>query len=422
MGKPSHQALGDVAEIVMGQSPAGETCNRQGIGLPLLNGPTEFGPHHPLATQFTVAARKQSQPGDILFCVRGSTTGRMNWSDQVYAIGRGIAAIRHKHNPDIQPLIRSIIEYNLPSLLQAATGSTFPNVSAKQLAEIPYPPLGQEEQRRMASLFGALDEKIDLNRRTNETLEAMARAIFRDWFVDFGPTRAKMEGREPYLAPDLWELFPDRIEDATGLPQGWSLEPSSKLIEFNPTETLRKGTPAPYLDMASLPTSGSVAEPPVVREFGSGMKFRDGDALLARITPCLENGKTAFIQNLGSGVVGWGSTEFIVMRAKPPVPAPVSYLLAREHNFREHAIRSMTGTSGRQRAQADVIAAYPMASPNSPLLWKRLGDVLQSIFDRIGLNAEESRSLAKARDLLLPKLISGEIHLHDAERTAGKIL
>src|SRR5574340_467387 len=96
------ETLGSIAEIIMGQSPPGETCNRSGKGLPLLNGPTEFGQSKPSPVQFTTDPRKRARLGDILFCVRGSTTGRMNWADQEYAIGRGIAAIRHKKGREFQ--------------------------------------------------------------------------------------------------------------------------------------------------------------------------------------------------------------------------------------------------------------------------------------------------------------------------------
>ena len=95
-----------------------------GVGLPLLNGPTEYGSHHPEPLQYTTDTRKRAKPGDILFCVRGSTTGRMNWADREYAIGRGVAAIRHKKKSELQPLVRAVIEYGLPGLLTQATGST----------------------------------------------------------------------------------------------------------------------------------------------------------------------------------------------------------------------------------------------------------------------------------------------------------
>ena len=213
------ESLTDFVEIVMGQSPPGDKVSHD-TGVPLLNGPTEFGFHHPTPIQFTVDARKIAQPGDLLFCVRGSTTGRMNWAEQKYAIGRGVAAIRHRWAPKLQPFVRAVIEFELPDLLAQATGSTFPNVSASQLAAIPYPSLSTVEQHAIANILGTLDDKIELNRRMNETLEAMARALFKDWFVDFGPTRAKIEGRDPYLAPEIWDLFPDKL-DEDGKPEGW---------------------------------------------------------------------------------------------------------------------------------------------------------------------------------------------------------
>ncbi|MXZ32038.1 MAG: hypothetical protein F4234_01940, partial [Gammaproteobacteria bacterium] len=146
----------------MGQSPPGDTCNVSGSGVPLLNGPTEFGPHHPAPIQFTTEPRKLALEGDLLFCVRGSTTGRMNWADQNYAIGRGVAAIRHRKCSRLQPLVRGLIEYQLPILLQSATGSTFPNVSATQLSEIWVPNLTDEQQRKVADLLAILDAKIQL--------------------------------------------------------------------------------------------------------------------------------------------------------------------------------------------------------------------------------------------------------------------
>ena len=236
----SEVALGDVAEIVMGQSPPGDKVSED-TGLALLNGPTEFGVSHPTPVQFTIDARKYAQPGDILFCVRGSTTGRMNWADQEYAIGRGVAAIRHKKDSALQPFVRGVIELGLPELLAQATGSTFPNVSAHQLAEIPYPSLDEDEQRTIAHVLGTLDDKIELNRRMNETLEEMARALFKSWFVDFDPVRAKMEGRWrrgqwlPGLPAEHYDLFPDRLVDSElgEIPEGWEVKGLGEVVEFH---------------------------------------------------------------------------------------------------------------------------------------------------------------------------------------------
>ena len=147
------ESLGDIAEIIMGQSPSGDTCNASGSGLPLLNGPTEFGSHHPSPIQYTTDTRKRARPGDLLFCVRGSTTGRMNWADREYAIGRGIAAIRHKGGPEFQHFLRALVDYELPTLLAQATGSTFPNVSGEQLASIRCDMLDENAQRAIAAVL-----------------------------------------------------------------------------------------------------------------------------------------------------------------------------------------------------------------------------------------------------------------------------
>ena len=275
------------------------------------------------------------------------------------------------------------------------------------------PPL--PTQRAIAHILGTLDDKIELNRRMNETLEGMARAIFQDWFVDFGPVRAKLEGREPYLPPELWGLFPERLVDSElgEIPEGWGVKALGEVVELNPSEPLKKGTVAPYLDMAALPTSGSNSDDAVWREFTSGTRFRNGDTLFARITPCLENGKTAFLQSLPNDTVGWGSTEFIVMRAASPVPPVYTYLLARNAAFREHAIQSMTGTSGRQRVQVDALAPYPLPCP-SAAVWAALGLLTELLFAKIESTHKESSALAAQRDALLPKLVSGAVGVQPA--------
>lgn len=112
----------------MGQSPEGDDCNKDGIGEPLLNGPTEFGFYSPTPVQWTTNGKKHCNKGDILFCVRGSTTGRMNWADDRYALGRGLAAIRHISDDKLNWFIKAVIDNSLQEILAAATGSTFPNV------------------------------------------------------------------------------------------------------------------------------------------------------------------------------------------------------------------------------------------------------------------------------------------------------
>lgn len=276
------------------------------------------------------------------------------------------------------------------------------------------PPLA--EQRAIAHVLGTLDDKIELNRRMNETLEGMARALFKSWFVDFEPVRAKMEGRwrqgesPPGLPADLYDAFPERLvaSELGEVPERWGVRRLGEVVELNPKEPMKRGTMAPYLDMAALPTSGSSPDNTILREFKSGTRFRNGDTLFARITPCLENGKAAFVQSLPDGILGWGSTEFIVMRSILPVPLEFTYLLARDSAFRAYAIMSMTGTSGRQRARTEAISSYLVAYPTVDI-WSAFSSQIALLFSNIELNRKESHALAAQRDALLPGLISGDI-------------
>jgi type I restriction enzyme S subunit len=283
---------------------------------------------------------------------------------------------------------------------------------------------GLAEQQAIACILAALDDKIELNRRTNRTLESIARAIFKSWFVNFDPVRANAAGQQPRgLASHLAALFPDAFEssDLGEIPKGWRARPLSDVLQINPSRLLTKGTLAPYLDMANMPTQGPSPDDWAMREAGSGMKFVKGDTLVARITPCLENGKTAFVDFLNDGQVGWGSTEYIVLRPQLSIPLEFAYLLARSDEFRAFAIQRMTGSSGRQRVPVDSLAKFAIACPesNSPI-FQKLGDIVSPMFDRISASMKQSRALAALRDTLLPKLISGELRVPDAERIVGR--
>lgn len=378
------------------------------------------------------------EPGDVVLTTEAPLGEVAQLDDTKIALAQRIITLRGK--PDL--LDNTYLRFALQSapiqeqLRGRASGSTVSGIKQSELRKLAlrFPPV--DEQRRVAEVLVTLDDKIDLNRRINQTLEAMAQAIFKSWFVDFDPVKAKIaaieQGEDPLRAAisgktdaeldqmphehhdqlaAAAELFPDAMEESElgRIPKGWRVVPASALIEFNPKEPLCKGTVAPYLDMASLPTSGSWAESPVPREFGSGMRFRNGDALLARITPCLENGKSAFIQNLPDESVGWGSTEFIVMRSKKPVPQEYAYLLVRHAAFREHAIRSMAGTSGRQRAQTDTVAGFKVVVPSDDSVWRAFAQFVSPLFKGIKSQSETIGTLAGLRDVLLPKLLAGEL-------------
>jgi len=365
---------------------------------------------------------------DVVLTTRGTVGNAAYFDDSVpfghIRINSGMVILRAQ-TPALQPqylylFVRSVLFHAQVSALR--TGSAQPQLPIQDInrVEIPIPP--PDEQRAIAHILGTLDDKIELNRRMNETLEAMARALFKSWFVDFDPVRAKTEGRDPGLPKEIVDLFPDSFEDSDlgEIPKGWGVAPLPEVMDVNPTRALRKGVEAPYLDMANMPTRGHSPDDVVDRPFGSGMRFVNGDTLVARITPCLENGKTAFVDFLEAGQVGWGSTEYIVLRPKSPLPDEFAYCLARGTEFRDFAIQSMTGSSGRQRVPAESLSHFcVVAAPK--LIAELFGRLIKPLFAHAGAATKESRTLAALRDTLLPKLISGELRVKDAERIMEKM-
>ena len=310
--------------------------------------------------------------------------------------------------------IRSIVE-------QGAGAS---GIRATDLATLPVAWRPVEEQRTIAHILGTLDDKIELNRRMNETLEGMSQALFKSWFEDFEPVRANAEPGDARLAHHAYELFPDSFDDSAlgKAPRGWKVVALTELIDVNPQRpALRKGEIAPYVPMSSMPTSGHTPSQISDRPFGSGMRFTNGDTLVARITPCLENGKTAYVDFVKGGQVAWGSTEYIVLRPKPFLPSEFAYCLARSPGFREFAIQSMTGTSGRQRVQPTALGQFLLPQPPEQV-GKEFGRLIRPLIGRARTAADESQRLAALRDALLPRLLSGELRVPDAERIAAAVI
>lgn len=301
------------------------------------------------------------------------------------------------------------------------TGVPHTNLGILRSTPVPLPPL--PEQRAIAAILGALDDKIELNRRMNGTLEGLARALFRAWFVEFEPVRAKMEGRPTGLAAEIEALFPEALvvgEDGGERPRGWEVASLPEFVEINPSRTLRVGTNAPYLDMANMPTETARATGFRERGFSSGMRFINGDTLVARITPCLENGKTCFVDFLEEGTVGWGSTEYIVLHPRAGLPDEFAYFLARTERFREFAISNMTGTSGRQRVPVSVLEHFMFPVPTIPIA-ERFGQIARHTLLKMKANDEQSATLAALRDELLPRLMRGEVRVSNLENVFGVV-
>jgi type I restriction enzyme S subunit len=166
--------------------------------------------------------------------------------------------------------------------------------------------------------------------------------------------------------------------------------------------------------MNALPTSGFMTKPAKEKAFAGGMKFQNGDVVVARITPCLENGKTGLITLLDDDEIGFGSTEFIVLRGKPFDLKCFGACLSRSEEFRKHAISKMTGTSGRKRVNYSALEAFKMAIPDEKLL-SDFERKITPFFEKMTVNTKENQKLAELRDWLLPMLMNGQVTIKDVE-------
>ncbi|HFU2127364.1 TPA: restriction endonuclease subunit S, partial [Escherichia coli] len=251
------------------------------------------------------------------------------------------------------------------------------------------------------------DQKINLSLNINQSLEQMSQTLFKSWFVDFDPvidnaldagnpipealqSRAELRQKvrssadfKPLLV-EIRSLFPSEFEETElgWVPKGWTLKSVAKSININPSIKLPKNKIAKYVDMKSLPTQGYSISDIIEKPYSGGAKFQNNDTLFARITPCLENGKTGFVDFLDEKETAFGSTEFIVMRGTPQVHYLYVACLARENNFRLHAIQNMVGSSGRQRVQNSCFDSFYIAIP-TPAVMSLFSGKVSSYFDKM---------------------------------------
>ena len=166
----------------------------------------------------------------------------------------------------------------------------------------------------------------------------------------------------------------------------------------NPARSLQKGTVARCFEMATLPTSGCIPIGGEVKPYNGGVRFKNGDTIIARITPCLENGKAAYINILNEGEVAFGSTEYIVFAAKEGYPSSFYYFLIRNSQFVQFALQFMNGSSGRQRVSGEELASFPLKRPSHDqlLAFDRVGN---AVLEQMKHYAQEIQSLKQLQDI-----------------------
>ena len=270
-------------------------------------------------------------------------------------------------------------DYN--RLASLANGGAQQNLNAMQIKEfeIPYPSI--EEQTAIAIFLSALDDKIEVNRQINDNLEQQAQATFNNIIANSANEKTVQ------LSEIAW---------------------------LNPKRIIPKGTVARSIEMAHLPITGSFPSGWEMKEYNGGMKFQNGDTLMARITPCLENGKVAFINFLDDNEIAFGSTEYITLTPKREFAPEVLYFLVRNNDFVDFAVKNMNGSSGRQRVSADTIGTYELPDITQYEL-HMLETVAKESLTKIKYNSLENMRLAEIRDTLLPKLMSGELKFNEID-------
>ncbi len=348
--------------------------------------------------------RVEPREGDIVFSYE-ATLNRYAMIPKGFrgCLGRRMALIRPDESKAcgrylffyfFSPQWRTVISQN------TLIGSTVDRIPIAKFPDFPInlPPL--PTQRKIASILSVYDDLIKNNQRRIKILEEMAQNLYREWFVKF-----RFPGHEKVKFVD---------SPLGRIPEWWKVVKMPDAVNIRPSIPTPKHERIIFVSMGNLSENSMLINGFEYRSKASGARFQNGDTLFARITPCLENGKTGFVQFLQNDTtVACGSTEFIVLRSKTVTPEYV-YLMARSDDFRDNAIKSMTGASGRQRVSEKCFDGFLLAQPPSGILSLfQVHTCLQ--FKLIHTLSQKNLALRRTRDLLLSKLISGEIDVSDLD-------
>ena len=281
---------------------------------------------------------------------------------------------------------------------------------------VPVPPI--QEQHIIAHILGKLDDKIELNRRMNKTLEAMARALFKSWFVDFDPVRVKMEGRDTGLPKPIADLFPNRLSDSEcgEIPQGWK---AGRLADIA-IAPRRNVDPAnlddetPYIGLEHMPrrSIALTAWERIGKVTSNKSIFKKGEVLFGKLIP--------YFHKVGvAPISGACSTDIVVVAPKSTEWSAFILACVSSVEFVHYTKQSSTGTK-MPRTNWTTMGDYRLCLPAVPVV-RAFQNAMWPVLEQIIANVHESLTLAALRDTLLPKLISGEVRLRDAARQVESV-
>jgi type I restriction enzyme S subunit len=361
--------------------------------------------------------RSVLQEGDVLFTIAG-TIGRVAKVDSsiLPANTNQAVAIIRPNRAAVDPRFLYYALRDVERVKHAHTRvvqSVQANFSLSELSStaLPLPPIA--EQRAIAHILGTVDDKIELNRRMSETLEAMARALFKSWFVDFDPVRAKAEGRDPGLPQSLADLFPARVvnSDLGEIPESWEVESLDRIARFLNGLALRKYPPVgdrslPVIKIAQLRAGNTIGADRASADLDADYVVHDGDILFS-----WSGSLECVLWSGGEGALN----QHVFKVTSATYPRWLSYLGVHTHldDFRHIAAGKATTMGHIQRHH--LSNAKIVVPPNHQLLGA-MNDHFEPLIESLSKRKVESRTLAALRDALLPKLISGELRVTRIER------
>ena len=366
------------------------------------------------------------RPGDLLFSWSGQPETSIDafwWRGPEGWLNQHVFRVTPELGLDVT-FFYYLLRYLKPNFVGIARNKQttgLGHVTKRDLKNLRVASPDRSEQRAIAHILGTLDDKIELNRRMNETLEAMARALFKSWFVDFDPVRAKMEGRDTGLPQDITELFPDRLMDSEmgEIPEGWTVFRLDQLADHHTKSTSPARSPRLEYEHFSIPAYDAGQRP--VIEPGTGIRsnktvvLKDA-VLLSKLNPRIPR---VWVPADSTGRPQICSTEFLVFAPRPPANRSLLFTLFTDQRFRALLESFVTGTSkSHQRVPPKALKAHEVLA-GSPRIFAVFGEVIGGMLAPILKNRSEAATLAALRDTLLPKLISGAIRVSDAEKLVG---
>ena len=390
---------------------------------------------HVAAAEETIA-KYRLHDGDIVLARTGASTGASSYvkSPPSAIFASYLVRLKAKREFDSRFLAYYLKSEAFWTFIQGVLGdkSAQPNASASTMTQAPLrAPKNKDEQRAIAHMLGTMDDKIELNRRMNETLEAMARALFKSWFVDFDPVRAKMVCRDPLsavsgtaqagdLPKHIADLFPARLVDSElgEIPEGWNVGTLSHFSSLNPEALSKETRPAVinYIDLSTTKWGRIEAVTTYTRQDAPSRAqrvLRPQDTIIGTVRP--GNGSYAFISEHGLT----GSTGFAVLRPLKHQYAEFVYLAATaRENIKE--LSHLADGGAYPAVRFEVVGATRVVQPSENII-EEFSRVTGPLLTKMAKKEGESRTLAALRDTLLPKLISGELRVKDAGRFVGRV-